>query len=204
MSPTGRGRGRPAGDPSDTRERIIEIARKHLAAKGYASASLRGIAREAGVDPSLISHYFGDKSGLLVATMQLPLNPIDLVAPVLAGPLEGMGVRLVATFLGAWDPHREVFSAVLRSTFGSGDPHTMPAVQIAQNVIVNGLRSRLAGPEADVRATLATAQIIGMAMLRYVARIEPLASAAADDVAGIYGPAIQALLTPSEGDASER
>ena len=193
-----RGRGRPAGAPADTRNRIIGVARQHLAAKGFAGSSMRAIAREAGVDPSLISHYFGDKSGLLVATMQLPLNPIEKVVPILAGDIDGMGIALVRTFLDAWDPHREVFSALLRSTFGSSDPTTMPAIQVAQNIIVSGLRDKLSGPEADLRATLAASQIIGMATIRYVARLEPLASASAAQVAHTLGPAIQELLTPSE------
>lgn len=193
-----RGRGRPAGAPADTRNRIIGVARQHLAAKGFAGSSMRAIAREAGVDPSLISHYFGDKSGLLVATMQLPLNPIEKVVPILAGDIDGMGIALVRTFLDAWDPHREVFSALLRSTFGSSDPTTMPAIQVAQNIIVSGLRDKLSGPEADLRATLAASQIIGMATIRYVARLEPLASAPAAQVAHTLGPAIQELLTPSE------
>ena len=192
-----RGRGRPAGAPADTRDRIIAVARQHLAAKGFTGSSMRAIAREAGVDPSLISHYFGDKSGLLVATMQLPLNPIEKVVPILAGDIDGMGIALVRTFLDAWDPHREVFSALLRSTFGSSDPTTMPAIQVAQNIIVSGLRDKLSGPEADLRATLAASQIIGMATIRYVARLEPLASAPAAQVAHTLGPAIQELLTPS-------
>ncbi len=196
MSPAGRGRGRPAGEAAGTREQIIDVARQHLAAKGFAGTSLRGIARDAGVDPSLISHYFGDKAGLLVATMQLPFNPIDVISSVLEGPVEGMGLRLVTTFLDAWDPHREVFSALLRSTFGAGQPSSMPAIQIAQNVIITGIRSRISGPDADVRATLAAAQIIGMATMRYVAGIEPLASAPAEEIARSYGPAIQQLLTP--------
>ncbi|MEO6470987.1 MAG: TetR family transcriptional regulator, partial [Aeromicrobium sp.] len=179
----GRGPGRPAGTPADTRERIIEVARQHLAAKGFAGASMRGIAREAGVDPSLISHYFGDKSGLLVATMQLPFNPLETIAPVLSSDIEGLGVRLVTTFLGAWDPHRDVFSALLRSIFGSGDPSTMPAVQVAQNVIISGLRDKMTGDETHIRATLAASQIIGMATLRYVARLEPVASAPAEKIA---------------------
>lgn len=192
-----RKRGRPAGAPADTRARIIEVARQHLAAKGFAGSSMRAIAREAGVDPSLISHYFGDKSGLLVATMQLPLNPIEKILPVLAEDINGMGIALVRTFLDAWDPHREVFSALLRSTFGSNDPMTMPAIQVAQNVIVSGLRAKLSGHDADIRATLAASQIIGMATIRYVACIEPLASAPAAQVADTLGPAIQELLTPS-------
>lgn len=193
-----RKRGRPAGAPADTRDRIIEVARQHLAAKGFGGASMRAIAREAGVDPSLISHYFGDKSGLLVATMKLPLNPIEKILPILAGDIDGMGIALVRTFLDAWDPHRDVFSALLRSTFGSTDPTTMPAIQVAQNVIVSGLRDKLSGPDADIRATLAASQIIGMATIRYVASIEPLANAPAAQVADALGPAVQELLTPSE------
>lgn len=193
-----RKRGRPAGAPADTRARIIEVARQHLAAKGFAGSSMRAVAREAGVDPSLISHYFGNKSGLLVATMQLPLNPIEKILPVLNGDIEGMGVGLITAFLDAWDPHREVFSALLRSTFGNADPTTMPAIQVAQNVIVSGLRVKLSGPDADIRATLAASQIIGMATIRYVARLEPLASAPAAQVAHALGPAIQELLTPSK------
>ena len=196
MTPASRGPGRPSGSASDTRERIIEVARRHLAAKGFAGTSMRGIAREAEVDPSLISHYFGDKAGLLVATIQLPFNPIDVITPVLAGPVDGMGVRLVTAFLTAWDPHRDVFSALLRSTFGSGDPTAMPAIQIAQNVIVTTIRAKLNGPDAHLRATLVAAQVIGLATIRYVARIEPLAGAPVDEVARTYGPAIQAVLTP--------
>ncbi|MGZ5408087.1 MAG: TetR/AcrR family transcriptional regulator [Aeromicrobium sp.] len=193
-----RKRGRPAaGSGPDNRERILEVARKHLAAKGFAGSSLRAIAREAGVDPSLISHYFGGKAGLLVATMQLPFNPLEKIPPVLAGDVEDLGVRLVTTFLDAWDPHRDVFSALLRSTFGSGDPASMPAVQMAQNVVVAGLRGKISGPDADLRATLAIAQLIGIASIRYVARLEPVASAPAELVARWYGPAIQDVLTPS-------
>ena len=189
--------GRPAGAQVDTREHIIGVARQHLAARGFAGSSMRAIARAAGVDPSLISHYFGDKSGLLVATRALPFNPIEKSVPVLAGDIDGMGIALVRAFLDAWDPHREVFSALLRSTFGSSDPTTMPAIQVAQNVIVSGLRDKLSGLDADLRATLAASQIIGMATIRYVACLEPLASQPAAQVASILGPAIQELITPS-------
>jgi len=194
----GRKRGRPAaGSGPDQRERILEVARRHLAARGFAGSSLRAIAREAGVDPSLIGHYFGDKAGLLVATMELPFNPIEKILPMLAGDVEDLGLRLVTTFLSAWDPHRDVFSALLRSTFGSGDPAAMPAVQLAQSVVVSGLREKLSGSDADLRATLAASQIIGLATIRYIARLEPVASAPVEIVARWYGPAVQELLTPS-------
>jgi len=193
-----RKRGRPAtGSGPDTRERILEVARQHLAAKGFAGTSLRAIAREAGVDPSLISHYFGDKAGLLVATMHLPINPLERLMPVLAGGVDGMGLRLVTAFLSAWDPHRDVFSALLRTTLGSGDPGATPVLQLVRNIVVTSLRDRMDGDDAELRATLVAAQLVGMATVRYVARLEPLASAPIEQAARWYGPAIQELITPS-------
>jgi AcrR family transcriptional regulator len=193
-----RKRGRPVtGSGPDTRERILDVARQHLAARGFAGTSLRAIAREAGVDPSLISHYFGDKAGLLVATIQLPINPLERLMPVLAGGVDGMGVRLITTFLSAWDPHRDVFSALLRTTLGSGDPGATPVLQLVRNIVVTSLRDRMDGDDADLRATLIAAQLVGMATIRYVARLEPLASAPIELVARWYGPSIQELITPS-------
>lgn len=198
-APEGRRPGRPAaGSTPDTRERILEIARQQLAAKGFAGASMRAIAREAGVDPSLISHYFGDKAGLLVATMELPVNPLERLMPVLAGGIDGMGLRLITAFLTAWDPHRDVFSALIRTTLGSGDPAATPVLQVVRNVVVTSLRDRMDGDHAELRATLVAAQLVGMATLRYVARLEPVASAPGERIAQWYGPAIQELLTPSE------
>lgn len=195
----GRKRGRPAaGSGPDTRERILEAARQHLAAKGFAGSSLRAIAREAGVDPSLISHYFGDKAGLLVATMELPVNPLELLVPVLAGGIDGMGRRLISTFLSAWDPHRDVFSALLRTTLGSGDPAATPVLQLVRNIVVASLGDRMASGDAELRATLVASQLVGLATLRYVARLEPVASAPREQVTNWYGPAVQELLTPSE------
>lgn len=195
MSPAeARGRGRPAGAAGDTRERILEVARTHLAAKGFAGSSMRAIAREAGVDPSLISHYFGDKAGLLVATMALPFNPLEKIQGVLAGGLDGMGERLIHTFLSSWDPHRDVFSALLRTTFGASEPGSSPAVQLAQNVVITSLSKKIGGADSDLRATLVGSQLIGMATLRYVARIEPLASASIDDMVRLYGPAVQKVM----------
>lgn len=155
---------------------------------------MRSIAKEAGVDASLISHYFGDKAQLLVATMQLPINPLEKVQGVLAGELDGMGERLIATFLGAWDPHREVFSTMVRSTLGGPDPHATPVFQLAQNVVVAGVRDRIPGTDAHVRATMVASQIVGLAVMRYVLELEPIASAEPEDVARLYGAAVQTLL----------
>lgn len=194
MTQTRRPRGRPsADDTADRRAAILDVARRHFAAKGYRGASLRAIAAEAGVDVSLIGHYFGGKSPLLVATMELPIDPIEKITSVVAGGADGLADRLLATFLDAWDPHRDVFSGLLRTTLGSQDDEA-PMLQVAREVLLTSLTDVLRGDDIDVRASLVASQLIGMATLRYVARIGPLADAPAADIVRLLAPAMQRLI----------
>jgi AcrR family transcriptional regulator len=191
---TSRTRGRPAaGTSGDTRSEILAAARSQFAARGFSGVSLRSIAREAGVDASLISHYFGDKSALLVASMELPVNPIEKIAGVVADGPDGMAERLLRTFLSAWDPHREVFSTLVRTTLGGGDTDA-PMLQLARNVLITSLVEVIEGDDRELRATLIASEIIGMATLRYVAKLEPLTDAAIEDVVAAYGPSMQMLI----------
>jgi len=155
---------------------------------------MRSIAREAGVDPSLISHYFGDKAQLLVATMQLPVNPIEKIAGVVADGPDGMAERLLRTFLNAWDPHREVFSTLVRTTLGGGDTDA-PMLQLARSVLIGSLLEVLEGDDRELRASFIASQLIGMATLRYVAKLDPLADAPIEDVVATYAPSMQLLIS---------
>lgn len=194
MTETRRGRGRPrSGEASDTRQSILDAARAQFAAKGFQGTSMRAIAKDAGVDPSLISHYFGDKAQLLVATMQLPVNPIDKISAVLEDGPDGLAERLLRTFLESWDPHRDVFSTLVRTTLGSGDAQA-PMLQLARNVLITSLREVIAGVDAELRAALIAGQLIGMATARYVLKLGPLAEASVDDVVRLYAPALQTLI----------
>jgi AcrR family transcriptional regulator len=194
---SGRARGRPrAAEATDTREAIVAAARTRFAENGFRGASVRSIASAAGVDPGLVRHYFGDKSGLLIATMQLPVNPLELIKPLFDQGPDGLGRRIVATFLSAWDPHREVFTGLIRTAIASAD-HESPLVEVLRSVLLTGLQGCMTGPDRELRATLIMSQILGMATLRYVLAIEPLASAPAEQVADEYGPLLQALITPN-------
>jgi AcrR family transcriptional regulator len=194
MTETRRGRGRPrSGHSADTRQAILDAARAQFAAKGFQGTSMRAIAKDAGVDASLISHYFGDKSQLLAATMELPINPVDKIRGVLEGGPDGLAERLLRTFLESWDPHRDVFSTLVRTTLGSGDAQA-PMLQLARNVLVSSLREGIDGDDAELRATLIAGQLIGMATARYVIRLEPLATASIDEVVRLYAPAMQHII----------
>lgn len=195
--PVPRRRGRPRAEEraGDTRDRLIEVARRQFAAAGFDRASLRAIAAEAGVDASLIRHYFGDKAGLLVATMQLPVNPAEILRSIIAEGPDGLGARLVEGFLTAWDPHREVIASLVRTTFADAAV-VPPALQVVRGVVVASLREVLTGKDVALRADLIAGQILGLAMLRYVRPIEPLGSAPRARVVQWYAPAMQQLVTP--------
>jgi AcrR family transcriptional regulator len=196
MTAVKRTRGRPpAGDASDRRAAILDAARGQFAAQGFGGTSMRSIAREAGVDVSLISHYFGDKSGLLVATMELPVNPVEKIASVIEGGPDGMAERLLRTFLGSWDPHRDIFSSMVRTTLGSGDSQA-PMLQLARNILITSLLEVLEGDDRDARASLIAGQLIGMALMRYVVRLPALADTPVEDVVRLYAPGMQTLITP--------
>lgn len=174
---------------------ILDVARRHFAAKGYRGTSLRAIAAEAGVDVSLIGHYFGGKSPLLVATMELPVDPVEKIASVVADGTDGLAERLLTTFLDAWDPHRDVFSSLIRTTLGSQDDEA-PMLQVAREVLMSSLTGVLAGDDRELRASLVAGQLVGMATLRYVARLGPLADAPAAEIVRLLAPAMQRVIDP--------
>jgi AcrR family transcriptional regulator len=191
----GRGRPRAADGTPDARDRLLEAARARFASDGFDRASLRAIAADAGVDASLVRHHFGDKNGLLIATMQLPVDPAELLRSMVAAGPDGLGPRLVAGFLGAWDVHHEVFSGLIRTTVATAEA-APPALDVLRNVVLGSLVGVLDGPDGELRANLVAAQMIGMAVLRYVLRVQPLASAPAEQVVRQYGPVVQSLITP--------
>lgn len=191
-----RTRGRPpAGDAADRRTAILDAARAQFAAQGFGGTSMRAIARDAGVDVSLISHYFGDKAGLLIATMELPVNPLEKIASVIEDGPEGMAERLLRTFLSSWDPHRDVFSSMYRTTLGTGDSQA-PMLQLARNILITSLLKVLEGDDRDLRASLIASQLIGMATMRYVVQLPAIVDAPIDEVVRVYAPGMQTLITP--------
>ncbi|MGO1991357.1 MAG: TetR/AcrR family transcriptional regulator [Corynebacterium sp.] len=202
-----RGRGRPRGGGAartrQTRQDIVDAARRQFATHGFRGASVRSIARDAGVNPSLINHHFGDKARLLVATMALPFDPVDRIETALDGPLEDLGARLVRTLCESWDPHRDVFTAAVRSALGgaAGTAATTspPLLNFAEDVVTGRIAARLDGPDAAMRASSVASQLIGLGLMRYVVRAAPLAEADVDAVVAVHAPALQATISPLSG-----
>ena len=188
--PAKRGPGRPA-DGGDRRAAILSAAREQFAATGYAAASVRGIARQAGVDPALVHHYFGTKEQVFVAAMQLPFQPGEMLPQVLAGDPAGMGERLVRLFLGAWDSpeFRAPMLGMLRSAM-TGEQGAAMLREFVGSALI-GRVAEAVGPVDPLRVQAAAAQMVGVVILRHVIRLEPLASASVDEVVALIAPTVQ-------------
>lgn len=182
--------------PTSTREAILDAAKEAFGSKGYEATSLRGVARAAGVDPSMVTHFFGSKDGLFEAALALPLDPAVVVAGLLADGVEGLGERVVRTFLGVWDstPGQGPMLAMLRSAVS----HEDSAAQLRElllRVILRPVADAAGGDQPERRAALLASQIAGLALTRYVLRIEPIASASADELAPVIGTTLQRYLS---------
>jgi AcrR family transcriptional regulator len=181
---------------SGTREAILDAARRAFAEQGYQRATIRDVARLAGVDPALVHHYFGTKQDLFVAAVRLPVNPVEQLTAVLAAEPDQVGQRLVETFLSIWDhaADQSPLLALIRSAVADEQAAALLREFITEEVL-GPLARRVGSPDAQLRATLAGSQLIGLAMARYIIRVEPLASTPAAQVAAVVGPTVQRYLT---------
>jgi AcrR family transcriptional regulator len=188
-SPRPRGR-RPGG--SDTRDTILTAARARFAAHGYDRTRVRDVAADAGVDPALVHYFFKTKDGLFVAAMQLPLRPAEVIGPLVAGGIDGLGERLVRRLLEVWDQPSNQAALLAIVQGASAHPDAAAALREFIGTEIVGRVAAVAGDR--LRATLVASQIMGLIAARYIARVEPLASLPASEVVPLVGPTLQRYL----------
>jgi AcrR family transcriptional regulator len=187
-----------------TREKIVAAARSHFSEAGYDGSTIRGIAAAAAVDPALVLHYFGTKEGVFQAAVDFPVDPAEFIPRLLAPGLDGLGERLAHFFLETWDsPQGSPLLSIIRSAVSNEAAAALMRDFVSREVL-GRLADALELDHPQLRASLAASQLIGLAMLRYVVKVEPLASASRDEVAGWLGPAIQRYLTDPAATARVR
>ncbi|WP_405870443.1 MULTISPECIES: TetR family transcriptional regulator [unclassified Streptomyces] len=195
---TARKRGRPPRTESaDTRDRILTAAREEFSERGYEKTSVRGIAKAAGVDSALVHHYFGTKEQVFEAAVEVAFSPALKVRDVvLEGPMDDVGERMTRVIFGLWENPvtRKPLLAIVRSAVNNE-----AAAAVFRRLVSAQLMRRIAGeldaPDAELRAELAAAQLVGVAMMRYVIKIEPVASADVEQIIARVAPVVQGHLT---------
>ncbi|WP_315584826.1 TetR family transcriptional regulator [Actinomyces viscosus] len=191
MSPRGR---RPAGSP-DTREAILAAARAAFARDGY-QTSLRGIARDAGVDPALVHHYFPDRAMLFAKAIIEPFAGVqaDLMgraAAITELEPERLGEGIVRSFITLWDEAgADRFTALIHGILGQGG-NVSPFRDFIATGILQPIVTRFCPDRPELRAQLIASQVIGLGMTRWVAQMDHIAGLDAEVVAALVGPTIQ-------------
>ncbi|MEU1663137.1 TetR family transcriptional regulator [Streptomyces sparsogenes] len=173
-----------------TRATILAAARERFAADGYEKATIRAIARDAKIDPSMVMRYYGSKADLFAAAVSidpgLPSLPIE--------PREEIGRTLVRHFLTLWEENEEL-TALMR--VGATDPAAADRMQSVLREQLIPLARRV-GPEpeqAPMRAVLCSSTVLGLALTRYVLRFPASVALTPEEIVDWLGPTVQRYLT---------
>ncbi|MDL4770970.1 MULTISPECIES: TetR family transcriptional regulator [Thermomonosporaceae] len=176
-----------------TRTAILTAARRRFAADGFERATIRAIAADAGIDPSMVMRYYGSKDGLFAAA-----TDIDLMAPDLgAVPRDQVGQTLVRHFVERWEGSLSdemlivLFRSSVTNDIAAERMRTVFGVQVA-----GALAPVVADPaELPARAGLVSTQLLGVALCRYILCLPPLTGLGADALIANIGPTVQRYLT---------
>jgi len=187
--------GRPPGT-SDTRARILECARDLFARNGIDKTSIRAIAKDAGVDPALVHHYFGTKTELFAAAIDIAIDPMDVLGPLREVPVEQIGYVLPSILLPLWDSELgRGLIATLRSILAGGEVSLIRF--FLQELITAEVGSRIDNPPGSggIRVQFVASQLVGIMVARYILELDPFRSLPAEQIAQTIGPNLQRYLT---------
>jgi AcrR family transcriptional regulator len=174
-----------------TRRAILDAARAAFAARGYEQATIRAVAAQAGVDASMVMRYFQSKAGLFTAAVTMDLQVPDLRSV----PSGDQGELLVRHFVSRWeDPVRSAEMIALLRTAVTSET-VADQLQAVLSQLVTEPIAALGDGRAAERGTLIAAQLLGLALCRYILHVEPLASMPADGVVVAVAPSVQRYLT---------
>jgi AcrR family transcriptional regulator len=187
-----------------SRDAVLSAAKQRFATEGYEKTTLRAIAHDAHVDPSMVLYLFGSKEELFRESLRLILDPEVLVAAMTGATDDDpdIGTRMVRTYLRIWETPETAASmrAMLQSATSNTDANDAFRAFI-QSYVLTAVAGVLGGGEqARLRAMLAASSLVGTAMVRYIIQVPPLSTLSADEVVALIAPTVTRYLT---ADAEE-
>ncbi len=183
----------------DVKDSVLDAARSVFNARGYAKTSMKAVAQAAGVAPDVVSRYYQSKDKLFAAAMKLPSDPMGALPDLVAPGLAGMGERVTRTTLETLgdEESREALFALVRA--GAATNKAAAGLQdFVEVAVIDRIAHTIGVPDARLRANLIMSYLMGVAINRYVLKVEPLASLSDEDVVRIVSPTVQDWLTPTK------
>jgi AcrR family transcriptional regulator len=178
-----------------TEATILEAARTLFAEVGFEKTTIRGVAARAGVDPALVMQYYGSKDGLFAASARWFADRKEATS---ATREELARAALRDLLSGMEDPdQRCAATAVLRSCLTHESART-----VMRDEVMHEKHKRIAqtigGPDAELRAGLLGAVMIGTTIARYLLEIPSVAAASREDIERVLEPVLRSLVEPAD------
>lgn len=197
-----RGR-RPHGSP-DARQAILSAAVELFAELGFERTTMRAVGTQAGVDPALIYHYFGDKDGLLAAVVEPPVDLAAMLAGIADEPGRA-GEEVVRRIIELWEHRpdvRERMLAMLRTAL-SHEHAAMLLRDVLRSWLLGALDDVLADDQRELRVALIGSHLGSLMLARYILKVPGAAAATTEDLIQAVGPAVQRYLTGTISSAEQ-
>ena len=170
---------------------FLHAARDTFATRGFEQTTIRAVAAKAGIDPSMVMRYFGSKAGLFTAAATMSAEPPDLRGVA----ADRRGEVLVRHFASRWEEDLTGDSTIFLMRTAVTAPAVAAQLQATFDELILGPVAGLGQQGAPRRAALVGSQLLGLALCRYILRLEPLASLALDEIVPPVGRAVQGYLT---------
>jgi AcrR family transcriptional regulator len=172
--------------------RILAAARNEFAEHGWAGTTIRAVARAADVDPALVYHYFGSKESLLDAAAAPPQKWLDAIAEAYTAPKADVGRQLLRVMLESWSDEEigPTLQAIVLTA--AHEPKTREKLRtIVEGAMIGVSTLATDEHERQCRSGLIASQLLGLALVRYVWKIEPIASMTDDELLAAIAPNLQ-------------
>jgi AcrR family transcriptional regulator len=183
-------------DPEGKRAAIVAAARQVFAEQGFAKATIREIARRAGVTHGLVMLHFESKERLFLAAVPGTRDLADSVA----GDLDGLPARIAASFVRRMETadSADPFIALVRAAAADQEAAKL-LLTAMRSESVTAYREVLREPGVEQRVDLLGAFLMGVTMSRYVLADGPLAAMPPDELAGCLTGVLRSILLPPKG-----
>jgi len=181
----------PKAARGEIKDTILTAARELFSTRDYPDVTVRAIAKRAGCDAGMISYYFGSKVGVFRAAMSLPQDPVEVVATAFGDGGPGTGERVVGEVLRFWEESFATTNVQLLVRSLLENEKTLAVFrEWLDRTLFTTLAHQLGTPDAKLRIQFAAGQIVGLCVLRFIYKSEPLASMPASVLVRQLGPII--------------
>ena len=147
---------------AETRNRLLQAARRLFASANYVSVGIREIGAEAGVNPALISRYFGSKRNLFLEVAAI-LNAEGNAALPEVPPLER--TNLAMNGILSEGAHSAWVTDFRITALSALDPTVSDVMTATYDKVREQIMDVLPGEHAATRAELILAQLMGAALV---------------------------------------